>query len=30
LGNVLWGFLVLSLVLPLWRSYRLGKRDTVA
>jgi putative tricarboxylic transport membrane protein len=30
LGNVLWGLLVLSLVLPLWRAYRLGKRQTVA
>ena len=30
LGNVLWGLLVLSLVLPLWRSYRLGKRQAVA
>jgi putative tricarboxylic transport membrane protein len=27
LGNVLWGFLVLSLVLPLWRSYRRGHRS---
>jgi putative tricarboxylic transport membrane protein len=30
LGNVLWGLLVLSLVLPLWRTYRPGKRQTVA
>jgi putative tricarboxylic transport membrane protein len=30
LGNVLWGLLVLSLVLPLWRNYRLGKRQSVA
>jgi putative tricarboxylic transport membrane protein len=27
LGNVLWGFLVLSLVLPLWRNYRMGRRS---
>jgi putative tricarboxylic transport membrane protein len=27
LGNVLWGFLVLSLVLPVWRSYRAGHRS---
>jgi putative tricarboxylic transport membrane protein len=25
LGNVLWGLLVLSLVLPLWRGYRQKK-----
>jgi putative tricarboxylic transport membrane protein len=25
LGNVLWGLLVLSLVLPLWRAYRQKK-----
>jgi putative tricarboxylic transport membrane protein len=25
LGNVLWGFLVLSLVLPMWRGYRQKK-----
>ena len=25
LGNVLWGFLILSLVLPLWRNYRTGR-----
>jgi putative tricarboxylic transport membrane protein len=29
IGNVLWGLLVLSLVLPLWRSYRRAKRQTV-
>ena len=30
LGNVLWGLLVLSLVLPLWRAYAQRKRQTVA
>jgi putative tricarboxylic transport membrane protein len=25
LGNVLWGLLVLSLILPLWRGYRQEK-----
>ena len=30
LGNVLWGLLVLSLVLPLWRGYMQKKRQTVA
>jgi putative tricarboxylic transport membrane protein len=25
LANVLWGFLVLSLVLPLWRNFRKGR-----
>jgi putative tricarboxylic transport membrane protein len=29
-GNVLWGLLVLSLVLPLWRSYAQRKNQTVA
>ena len=29
IGNVLWGLLVLSLVLPLWRSYRQARRQTV-
>jgi putative tricarboxylic transport membrane protein len=26
LGNVLWGLLVLSLVLPMWRGYRQRKQ----
>jgi putative tricarboxylic transport membrane protein len=30
LGNVLWGLLVLSLVLPLWRAYAQRKSQTVA
>ena len=30
LGNVLWGLLVLSLVLPLWRGYKQRKNQTVA
>jgi len=30
LGNVLWGLLVLSLVLPLWRGYAQRKTQTVA
>jgi len=30
LGNVLWGLLVLSLVLPLWRGYLHRKNQTVA
>ena len=30
LGNVLWGLLVLSLALPLWRGYRRKDRQTVA
>jgi putative tricarboxylic transport membrane protein len=30
IGNVLWGLLVLSLVLPLWRGYAQRKRQTVA
>jgi putative tricarboxylic transport membrane protein len=29
LGNVLWGLLVLSLMLPLWRGYRQARRQTV-
>jgi putative tricarboxylic transport membrane protein len=27
LGNVLWGFLVLSLALPLWRNYMQGRKE---
>ncbi|HEU5176312.1 MAG TPA: tripartite tricarboxylate transporter permease [Burkholderiales bacterium] len=30
IGNVLWALLVLSLALPLWRSYRQRGRQTVA
>ena len=30
IGNVLWGMLVLSLVLPAWRGYLQRKRQTVA
>ena len=30
IGNVLWGLLVLSLVLPLWRNYAHRKNQTVA
>ncbi len=30
IGNVLWGMLVLSLVLPVWRGYAQRKRQTVA
>jgi len=30
IGNVLWALLVLSLALPLWRSYRQRQRQTVA
>ena len=30
LGNVLWGLLVLSLVLPLWRGWRRSKQMAAA
>ena len=30
IGNVLWALLVLSLALPLWRSYQQRQRQTVA
>jgi len=29
LGNVLWGLLVLSLALPLWRNYAQRKNQAV-
>jgi putative tricarboxylic transport membrane protein len=30
LGNVLWGLLVVSLVVPLWKNYRLAKATRAA